>query len=197
MLGCLGVFLSRLPNKCDGTHQRMASPIEGYTRAIRVCHPEQAFFSTMISTYKIDGKLMQTQSAVISFAWIDGADVVLKTVRDKKLAENEAATLSKISDVNNCQRLLNHFENSEGESVLVFPLLTEVRFKKLNLIDIRKYMDQLCSVLYDVHNLGIAHLDLTPSNIMQNSAGQLVIIDWALSRPAGPDNRIPHPPSGI
>ncbi len=57
----------------------------------------------------------------------------------------------------------------------------------LNTGRIRGIADGICNGLRDIHRLGIIHRDITPTNIIIDSGGTPVIIDFGISRRFKPD----------
>ncbi|ORZ32011.1 kinase-like domain-containing protein [Catenaria anguillulae PL171] len=81
--------------------------------------------------------------------------------------------------------------NDLGEHVVVFDPLLELPLRDLPLRRAAELALQLFSALDAIHAMGIAHLDVNPSNIMQDAHGQLVLIDFGLARVC---DGTPHPP---
>ncbi|TPX67363.1 hypothetical protein SpCBS45565_g03788 [Spizellomyces sp. 'palustris'] len=111
--------------------------------------------------------------------------VVLKRLNSPETAEHELAILRKINEANlpHVLRLRDTFEDSvTGERVLVFPELKRFDCNKLDLVKVAKYVKQLATGLKAAHAIGLAHLDLSISNLMLDENDDLVIIDWGLAR---------------
>jgi serine/threonine protein kinase len=136
--------------------------------------------------------------------------VVLKRIHDPIQARQELTILSKIHEaaVPYTVRLLDIIysadhdlenENSQEDGnlfgfELVMPRLLPLPTRMPDLKTALSYMKQLLTALSSLHALNIAHLDITPSNLMLHPTTQtLVLIDFGLSRPC---NHSPHPYRG-
>jgi serine/threonine protein kinase len=69
--------------------------------------------------------------------------------------------------------------------------LSEIEFK-----DIGLYSNEVREVVRALHKLGYCHGDLSPSNVMRNENGQVVLIDFAFSGRIG-DIVPQHVPIGV
>ncbi|KAJ3057815.1 hypothetical protein HK102_010857, partial [Quaeritorhiza haematococci] len=117
-----------------------------------------------------------TDLSTIDFAIdaVDGEPVVLKRIQDPELAERELTIMKTVasSDVPNVIRMKDSFrDSSTGLPVMVFPQLKRfpvgsASAAKMDLITVAKYLRQLLMALAALHELCIAHLDVTPSNLM-------------------------------
>ena len=67
-------------------------------------------------------------------------------------------------------------------TVIVFPRLNKLDSTKLSIASIHTFLQQLLAALAKLHEFRIAHLDVTPSNIMCQSDGQITLIDFGLAR---------------
>ncbi|KAJ1952183.1 hypothetical protein GGI12_006310, partial [Dipsacomyces acuminosporus] len=94
--------------------------------------------------------------------------IVFKTVNDTALAKRELSFYQKTaaaqSDHIVC--LLDEFTDNSGKQVLVFPRMNSVNTQARDLFDIACISRQLFLALSDLHSLGIAHMDITPTNLM-------------------------------
>ena len=52
---------------------------------------------------------------------------------------------------------------------------------KLSLKETLKYFNQICDALQEVHNQNIVHLDIKPENILRDSSGNAILIDFGIS----------------
>lgn len=124
----------------------------------------------------------------------DNAPVVLKRLNSPSTAEHELHILRKMSEAKlpHVLRLRDTFEDPvTGERVLVFPELQQLNSRKLDLIQVAKYIKQLATGLKAAHAIRLAHLDISLSNLMLDNKGDLVIIDWGLARFCDPSQSHP------
>jgi serine/threonine protein kinase len=107
------------------------------------------------------------------------------------LAEAELATLARVAQaqIPHAVALLDSFVDGDC-LVLVFPRLARLEASKLAFGALQECMRQLLAALAGLHAAGIAHLDVTPANIMANAASEVTLIDFGLARPTG---STPHP----
>ncbi|KAI9189129.1 hypothetical protein H9P43_000557 [Blastocladiella emersonii ATCC 22665] len=81
--------------------------------------------------------------------------------------------------------------NELGENVVVFDAYLELPLRDMPLRRAAELTRQLLSALAAVHSLSICHLDVNPSNLMQDAKGNLILIDFGLARVC---DGTPHPP---
>ncbi|KAJ2804022.1 hypothetical protein H4R20_002665 [Coemansia guatemalensis] len=131
-------------------------------------------------------KIMTDMSKVEFGICVDGwKRLVFKTVNDHDLAMRELKFYRKIASSNSdhLMRLLDDFTDNSNRHVMVFPRMTSTRIYGHDLFDIAYITRQLFIALRDLHSLGIAHLDITPTNLMSDSTDPLHIevIDFGLA----------------
>ncbi|PIA14959.1 kinase-like protein [Coemansia reversa NRRL 1564] len=131
-------------------------------------------------------KIMTDMSKVEFGICVDGwKRLVFKTVNDHGLAMRELKFYRKIASSNSdhLMRLLDDFTDNSNRHVMVFPRMRSTRIHGHDLFDIAYITRQLFIALRDLHNLGIAHLDITPTNMMSDSTDPLHIevIDFGLA----------------
>lgn len=107
--------------------------------------------------------------------------LAFKTVVNQVDAQREIEGLKRVEGLPHVIQLLDTFEDDFQHQVLVLPVLRPLKLTKLNLIDVSKYTTQLLKALQGVHERNIVHMDVTPSNIMADDNGELVLIDFGLS----------------
>ena len=59
--------------------------------------------------------------------------------------------------------------------------LHDERTKEFTSLEVKALAHELILILKRIHNKGIIHQDLKPQNIMRNSNGNLILIDFGLS----------------
>ncbi|KAJ2617986.1 hypothetical protein H4S08_000066 [Coemansia sp. RSA 1365] len=131
-------------------------------------------------------KIMTDMSKVEFGICVDGwKRLVFKTVNDHGLAMRELKFYRKIASSNSdhLMRLLDDFTDNSNRHVMVFPRMRTTRIHGHDLFDIAYITRQLFIALRDLHDLGIAHLDITPTNLMSDSTDPLHIevIDFGLA----------------
>ncbi|KAJ2891503.1 hypothetical protein GGI21_005840, partial [Coemansia aciculifera] len=111
--------------------------------------------------------------------------VVFKTVNDPALAERELSFYKKaaLSDSDYIMHLLDEFADNSNKHVMVFPRMCSAHIHGLDLIKIACIARQLFLALEDLHRLGIAHLDITPTNLMADpdDPSRIEVIDFGLA----------------
>lgn len=99
-----------------------------------------------------------------------GQNVILKQVFDKAEFEHERDMLDELSrlDIPYVIRLQDIVPPSlHSKQALVFPQLSKFQSLSIhNLVDVARWMRQLMTALAKLHRNGIAHLDISSSNIM-------------------------------
>lgn len=106
--------------------------------------------------------------------------VVMKNIFDASSAELEIAMLERISRLNIPYCV--HYKDiitlpKSSKRLIVFPYLQKLDISELNLIRIATIFRQLLTALSELHRHRIAHLDITPSNIMlDESNGNSVVL---------------------
>ena len=122
-------------------------------------------------------------------------EVVLKTVKDAKMAQLEILSLTTLSHIPHIAKLLNSYPSQSSLSsqapaldesmVLVFPQYQSLPCKKLDLFQIATYSKQLAEILKQVHASAFVHLDISPKNLMMDDDSHPVLIDFGLSKRVG------------
>lgn len=134
-------------------------------------------------------KIMTDMSKVEFGIRVDGWErVVFKTVNDPMSAQRELSFYHKISKSNppsnHVMHLLDEFTDSDNKQVImVFPRANSAEIHGHNLYGIAYLARQLFVALDDLHKLGIAHLDITPTNIMSDAHDRthIKLIDFGLA----------------
>ncbi|RUS21138.1 kinase-like domain-containing protein, partial [Endogone sp. FLAS-F59071] len=116
----------------------------------------------------------------------DFRPLAFKTVLDRKLADREIQVLTTLGRVPHLVYMEDTFLNDRNEQVIVLPMLKKLGISQKDLVDIARTMRQLFSALFTMHNHQIIHLDVTPSNLMQDNSDSLVLIDFGLSHQVHP-----------
>ncbi|KAJ2758020.1 hypothetical protein H4S06_002898, partial [Coemansia sp. BCRC 34490] len=117
---------------------------------------------------------------------VDGWNrVVFKTVNDPKLSARELYFHHKIaaSRSEHLVHLLDEFTDNSDKQVMVFPRMNSAEIYGHDLLDIARIARQMLTALEELHGLGIAHLDITPTNIMSdpNDPSHIEVIDFGLA----------------
>ncbi|KAJ2347918.1 hypothetical protein GGH91_001622 [Coemansia sp. RSA 2671] len=111
--------------------------------------------------------------------------VVFKTVNDPALAERELSFYKKaaVSSSDHIMHLLDEFADNSNKHVMVFPRMCNAHIHGHDLYKIAHIARQLFLALEDLHRLGIAHLDITPTNLMADpdNASHIEVIDFGLA----------------
>ncbi|KAJ2783702.1 hypothetical protein H4R18_001540 [Coemansia javaensis] len=131
-------------------------------------------------------KIMTDMSKVEFGICVDGwRRLAFKTVNDPELAKRELSFYHKTATAGSAHiiRLLDDFTDSHGRHVMVFPRMSGARIHGHDLADIAGIARQLFVALRDLHGMGIAHLDITPTNLMAdpNDASHIEVIDFGLA----------------
>eukprot|EP01155_Anaeramoeba_flamelloides_P025047 Anaeramoba_flamelloidesa812127_45.p1 GENE.a812127_45~~a812127_45.p1 ORF type:complete len:770 (-),score=203.95 a812127_45:13-2322(-) len=140
-------------------------------------------------------------NSIVQRANWKGIDVAIKRVyeRDVKLFESEIATLS-ILNHRNVIRLLGSYvsesKEKKKEFCLIMPFMKNGSLKEfIEKPDLSIYQNhqtnerkinlvkQIVDAMSYLHNSGILHLDLKPSNLLLNEDNDIKITDFGLSRP--------------
>ncbi|KAJ2453076.1 RNA polymerase II transcription factor B subunit 4 [Coemansia sp. RSA 2336] len=111
--------------------------------------------------------------------------LVFKTVNDAELARRELSFYRKIagSRSDHLIHLVDDFTDNQNRQVMVFPRKVNANLYGHDLFDIAYIARQLFTALKDLHELGIAHLDITPTNLMSepNDPSHIEVIDFGLA----------------
>ncbi|KAJ1946639.1 hypothetical protein FBU59_001981, partial [Linderina macrospora] len=111
--------------------------------------------------------------------------VVFKTVSDSALAQRELAFYHKVAETESAHvmQLLDEFTDNSAKHVMVFPRMNSLSIQGHDLFDIAYLARQLLIALEDLHRLGIAHLDITPTNLMADpkDGSHIELIDFGLA----------------
>lgn len=143
-----------------------------------VLSSSQPFATTAMSTLHRANDLKQTNEPVI-----------LKQLCTRESGQ-EVEILTKIKnlDIKHCIQLKDIIINGSdnNSTILVLPVLHPLPAQsdyKFDLITISRHLRQLLSALKQLHANGIAHLDISPANIMLDNSGDdhLVLIDFGLA----------------
>lgn len=81
--------------------------------------------------------------------------------------------------------LFEKLVNTNGNSVPVIFLILSGNVTEKNAAAI---MAKLFSACAYIHGKGIAHRDIKPENIMLNTAGEIKIVDWGVSKKFSEDD---------
>ncbi|KAJ2778886.1 hypothetical protein GGI15_004044 [Coemansia interrupta] len=141
-------------------------------------------------------KIMTDLSKVDFGICVDGwRRVVFKTVNDPALAQRELAFHRRVteSQPGHVLRLLDAFEDNSAKHVMVFPRMCAAELFGRDLSVVAVQVRQLFTALDELHKLGIAHLDITPTNLMAdpNDKAHIEIIDLGLACDLGSDGVLP------
>ncbi|KAJ2332105.1 hypothetical protein GGI00_002943 [Coemansia sp. RSA 2681] len=131
-------------------------------------------------------RIMTDMSKVEFGIRVDGwKRVVFKTVNDPALAERELSFYKKaaVSDSDHIMHLLDEFADNSNKHVMVFPRMSNAHIHGHDLFKIAHIARQLFLALEDLHRLGIAHLDITPTNLMADpdDPSHIEVIDFGLA----------------
>ncbi|KAJ2409572.1 hypothetical protein J3F80_001233 [Coemansia sp. RSA 2526] len=131
-------------------------------------------------------KIMTDMSKVEFGICVDGwKRLVFKTVTEPELAQRELAIYRKVanSQSDHLMHLLDDFTDNSGRHVMVFPRKVNACIYGHDLFDIAYIGSQLFTALKDLHDIGIAHLDITPTNLMSDATdpSHIQIIDFGLA----------------
>ncbi|KAI8321825.1 hypothetical protein GQ54DRAFT_311447 [Martensiomyces pterosporus] len=138
----------------------------------------------LIHTHK--PKIMTDMSKVEFGICVDGwRRIVFKTVNDPALAKRELSFYRMVaaSQPDHVMQLLDEFTDNSKKHVMVFPRMNCVNIQGRDLFDVAYISRQLFIALDDLHRLGVAHLDITPTNLMSdpNDSSHVEIIDFGLA----------------
>ncbi|KAJ2666440.1 hypothetical protein IW148_000927 [Coemansia sp. RSA 1199] len=131
-------------------------------------------------------KIMTDMSKVEFGICVDGwKRLVFKTVTEPELAQRELAIYRKVanSQSDHLMHLLDDFTDNSSRHVMVFPRKVNACIYGHDLFDIAYIGSQLFTALKDLHAIGIAHLDITPTNLMSDATdpSHIQIIDFGLA----------------
>ncbi|KAJ2493308.1 hypothetical protein IWW37_000772 [Coemansia sp. RSA 2050] len=131
-------------------------------------------------------RIMTDMSKVEFGIRVDGwKRVAFKTVNDSALAERELSFYKKaaVSNSDHIMHLLDEFADNSNKHVMVFPRMCNAHIHGHDLYKIAHIARQLFLALEDLHRLGIAHLDITPTNLMADpdNASRIEVIDFGLA----------------
>ncbi|KAJ1849121.1 hypothetical protein LPJ70_000652 [Coemansia sp. RSA 2708] len=131
-------------------------------------------------------KIMTDMSKVEFGICVDGwKRLVFKTVNDPDLAKRELSFYRKVatSSSDHLMHLLDDFTDNFSRHVMVFPRKVNASIYGHELFDIAYIARQLFAALQDLHELGIAHLDITPTNLVSdtNDRSHIEVIDFGLA----------------
>ncbi|KAJ1944799.1 hypothetical protein EC988_005899, partial [Linderina pennispora] len=111
--------------------------------------------------------------------------VVFKTVNDSMLAQRELSFYHMVAgtESEHVMQLLDEFADNSSKHVMVFPRMNPLNIQGRDLFDIAYLARQLFIALEDLHRLGIAHLDITPTNLMADpkDPSHIELIDFGLA----------------
>jgi serine/threonine protein kinase len=124
-----------------------------------------------------------------------GRPVALKVLRDDALSERsirdrflQEARIAASLNHPNIVPVLDH-GISQGFAYIAFPLIEGTSLRKFIGKDgvpwaqASSYVHGIATALAYVHSLGIVHRDLKPENVLVNTAGQVVVTDFGISKP--------------
>ncbi|KAJ2791233.1 hypothetical protein H4R21_006354, partial [Coemansia helicoidea] len=115
----------------------------------------------------------------------DWRRLVFKTVNDPALAKRELSFYRKIAPSRSPHLIhpLDEFTDNQGRHVMVFPRMNSACILGHDLAVVAHIAHQLFAALRDLHCLGIAHMDITPTNLMTdpNDASHIEVIDFGLA----------------
>ncbi|KAJ1826788.1 hypothetical protein LPJ73_008923, partial [Coemansia sp. RSA 2703] len=121
--------------------------------------------------------------------------VVFKTVNDPALAQRELGFHRRVteSQPGHVLRLLDDFKDNSAKHVMVFPRMCSAELFGRDLSVVAVQVRQLFTALEELHKLGIAHMDITPTNLMAdpNDKAHIEIIDLGLACDLGSDGVLP------
>jgi serine/threonine protein kinase len=110
-----------------------------------------------------------------STIYLDMATDSIKKTAPKELLFNECRVLKDLCGLTGIPNI-----SLQNDSI-VMKKYQEFQYKNLDLLQIRKIIKQLGTILSQIHSKGYAHLDLSVENIMQEKH-QIILIDFALSK---------------
>ena len=109
--------------------------------------------------------------------------VEIKTKLMKKQMKNEIQLLTQLSNNKKIIKLIDHFQYKKRFSSRLFSILVFEKMDmdlmdlilataKLPLKDVKKIFYDICLAIKDLHDQGIAHLDIKPDNILLKKTGE-------------------------
>ncbi|KAJ2724177.1 hypothetical protein GGI07_002131 [Coemansia sp. Benny D115] len=166
-------------NLGDGRNAVYVAPCERHPEC-----PLEKKGKYLIHTNK--SKIMTDLSKVEFGICVDGwRRVVFKTVNDSALALRELDVHQRVAQARptHLVPLLDAFEDNSGKHVMVFPRMTTAQLFGLVLSAVASMARQVFAALSGLHVLGIAHMDVTPTNVMAdpNDASHVELIDLGLA----------------
>ncbi|KAJ1893942.1 hypothetical protein LPJ66_005474 [Kickxella alabastrina] len=132
-------------------------------------------------------KIMTDLSKIEFGICVDGwRRVAFKTVNDAALAQRELSLHERLrngSSGGHLVRMLDAFTDNSGKHVMVFPRMCAVQLFGRSLGETAMLARQVFVALEELHALGIAHMDVTPTNLMSDSKDttHIEVIDLGLA----------------
>jgi len=110
-------------------------------------------------------------------------DLVVGKVEDIEVGRLEANTLKKLVGVPGVVQFIGLMEHEDNSIILMHPILSNTKhYRPKSIEELKSYYDQLLITLDRIHNLGITHGDIKPSNVLyEESTKTVYIIDFDLS----------------
>ena len=97
---------------------------------------------------------------------------------------NESKILDKLKDIPNIPRVI-YFDNTIDETIYIsepfgIDFINAINLFQINVQDLKKYKDQLITILKNIHQREVVHMDIKPENLILFE-DQLYLIDFGLS----------------
>jgi serine/threonine protein kinase len=125
---------------------------------------------------------------------VDGSDVVLRifgptiaSLRDRQRFEQEVAGLKAIGDIAHVLPILDAEVRPDGQAYIVTPYCAAGSLHdhvsamgRMSAVEASRVGVKLASALAAIHELGVIHRNITPSNVLIDGAGEPVLTDFGL-----------------
>jgi len=138
---------------------------------------------------------------------VDGSDVVLRifdrivvSLRDRQRFEREVAGLAALADVPNVLPILDADVRPNGQAFVVTAYCMAGSLHdhvssmgRLSAVEASRVGVKLAGALAAMHRRGVVHRNVTPSNVLVDSAGEPVLTDFGLASLSVSGTYLPEP----
>lgn len=105
--------------------------------------------------------------------------IKIEPIKNRQL-RNELITYLKLKSVTDVPDLVG-FGSTEDERFIVLPRFSQTLDRKFDIKNLGGYVKDIIDVLERIHNKGIYHGDIKPSNVVITKANRATLIDYGLS----------------
>lgn len=203
-VGNVDLFLRRLPMEATGAEDR-APQIEAVWRFLppelrddrRYLVKRMIAMGGMGAVLEVEDLSLRRTVAMKVLLDVDSPEQIARFVEEAQVtAQLSHPNVVPIYDINVNERENPFFTMKLFDGMTLGKLLAEMQrgdpktISRFTLEELLRILGKACDAIAFAHSRGVVHRDLKPDNIMVGWYGEVLVIDWGLSKPLGMDANV-------